>query len=410
MENKAYNLAGTLVDLYTCEGVKEIHAAIETIIGSYEQELPQDKHAHILLKPNLNNDLIALTGCTTDLRIITGVLKALQKREYTNITIGDGPNSGAFHEKIDVHGRLGLKGIGEAFHVKIVDFNQEEGIEKPLGTRVTKISNTFLHADYIINLPKIKTHTEARYSGALKNLVGCNVGYDKRNVHWSLQELIVELNDLLKPNLHIMDGLVAMEGDGPGAGTPKKLGILLASKNPYVLDAFTSRLVGFSHKEVPSLVIAQKKNLLTLEHLNAIEKENILGTYSIKKPSKNRVVNLLLTNYFVLPRYWKVFDPLFATKVMNWALVKLYIRQDIYTHEEKSIELEKAIPHGNYKKEESYCPVELKLDDQNFKFDNRCIQCMYCFSAGTGKIKAKGNLGYFQDQINRYNKDFKREF
>lgn len=409
MKNNSYLICGTRLELYESEGVKEIHLAIEKIISLYEEKLPKDKKASILLKPNLNNDLIALTGCTTDLRIITGIIKALQKREYENIIIGDGPNSGAHHEKINVHERLGLTELGKQYNVKIVDFNKEKGIDKKLGTRITKISNTFLNADYIINIPKIKTHTEARYSGALKNLVGCNVGYNKRNVHWNLQELIVELNTILKPDLHIMDGLVAMEGNGPGAGTPKKLGIILASTNPYILDSFTSNLIGFSHEEVPYLVVAEEKKHLNKEELETINNLKLKGKYPIKKPSKNRIINLLLTNYFVLPRYWKIFDPIFATKLMNYLLVKLYIRQDVYAKQEKNIQLEKKQTF-DYEKEEKYCPVELPINNTDFKFDNKCIKCMYCYSVGKGKITANGDLGYFKDQIKKYEKNFEREY
>lgn len=146
MEHNRYDINQTRIDLFVTSTLNDIKKAVEQIIFTYEDQLP-DKNAKILLKPNLNNDLNALTGCTTDLRIIVAVIESLQKRGYTKICVGDGPNCGAFHEKIDVHSRLGVTAIGKKYGVDVVDFNFDETVIKKLGKRETKISKTFAEAD-----------------------------------------------------------------------------------------------------------------------------------------------------------------------------------------------------------------------------------------------------------------------
>jgi len=105
-----------------CNSTIQIEETIEKIIQT--QNLPKSKNAMILLKPNLNNDLIALTGNSTDLRIIVALIKALKKRKYTNIVIADGPNCGIDHYGIDVFSRLKLDEIARIFKVKLTNLNK----------------------------------------------------------------------------------------------------------------------------------------------------------------------------------------------------------------------------------------------------------------------------------------------
>lgn len=118
--------------------------------------------------------------------------------------------------------------------------------------RVLEISKNALDADCVINLPKLKTHVMTRMTMGVKNIFGCVVG--KRKPAWHLKagvdrmffaRMLVELYSAISPALTIIDGVVAMEGDGPGSsGKPRELGILAASQDAVALDRVMIELVG----------------------------------------------------------------------------------------------------------------------------------------------------------------------
>jgi Pyruvate/2-oxoacid:ferredoxin oxidoreductase delta subunit len=118
-------------------------------------------------------------------------------------------------------------------------------------------------ADAIINLPKFKTHGMTTLTGAVKNLFGCIPG--KRKVQWhlntgvdhgSFMRMLVELSGLLKSRFTIMDSIVGMEGNGPGSGDPRTMGVLLAGRDPVAVDSVAGRLVGLSPQEMPVIKAA----------------------------------------------------------------------------------------------------------------------------------------------------------
>ena len=327
--------------------MSEIEESIDNILSYFSYLLPVKKTASIFLKPNLNNDMIALTGGTTDLRIIVAVIKALKKRGYNNITIGDGSNSGAYYNKIDVMQRLKIKDIADKFNAKTIDLNRCPS--RTIDFKKTHVANICLDAEFFINLPTIKTHTEAEFSCALKNMVGCLQGLNKRNVHWNLAEGILAINDYIKPDLHIVDGLIVMEGNGPSQGTPKRLDRIWVGTNPYVLDMTIAKLVGFD-------------NVTYLKKLNLPEQKEIMGIkqrYELKKPKHHPVINILLKNYFVLPRYWLIFKHIFDSKLVGKLLVAFGIRQDDFLDKDAFIkEIYSDKKFKNLKVFEKYCPLK----------------------------------------------------
>lgn len=118
-----------------------------------------------------------------------------------------------------------------------------------------------LDADVFITLPKLKTHALTYFTGALKNQWGCIPAYDRIALHHSLDWLIFELNRLLKPKLCLMDGIIGMEDRGPTNGKPRRLDIILGSRDPVALDATAMRLVGLQPEKAKHLVLAAEQGL-----------------------------------------------------------------------------------------------------------------------------------------------------
>lgn len=117
--------------------------------------------------------------------------------------------------------------------------------------------------DGLINFSKLKSHGMMAMTAAVKNFFGAIPGTIKPEYHYRYPDpqdfahMLVDLQEYFKPKLHIVDAVTCMEGNGPTAGTPKHLGLVLAGENPYDLDHVCARLIGLD----PETVLTQKAAL-----------------------------------------------------------------------------------------------------------------------------------------------------
>jgi uncharacterized protein (DUF362 family) len=309
MINRRYLFEKDEINLFRCKSMKEISLDIEKIFEENKNILPKNKTSKILIKANFNNDLNALTGNSTDLRIIVSVLESLQKRGYKDITLADGPNCGVNHIGIDVFSRLCLDKIAEKYKIKLKNLNKEEGKFVELTTGSARLAKICLDSDFIINLPKLKTHVEAKMSLACKNYIGTFIGTEKRSIHDNLPANIVRIAEIIKTDLIIIDGLIAMEGRGPGDGTPKKVGVILSGHNPFLMDLLCSKLIGLDYKEIPFLKIAIEKKHISQEDIKIIEMTERIAKF--KPGEKTLFDRILLNNLFIKIRFTKTFEKFF---------------------------------------------------------------------------------------------------
>jgi uncharacterized protein (DUF362 family)/ferredoxin len=394
-----------LLKSYPCLSRENISATISFALKE-SGILSLGRNSRILVKPNLNNDIPGILGGTTDLRVLYEVLAFLRQNGFKNVVIGDGPNVGVFHSGINVFQRLGVDKLSDFFGYQILDFNKAEFEEVNLLGRKAKIAKICLHNDFFINLAKIKTHSEALLSICLKNMVGCLVGYDKRKIHLDIFERsvnffkrLLELNRIVKPNLHIVDGLIIMEGNGPAAGNPKKLGLILAGNNPFIVDTWCSKLIGIDPNCVPYLRLAFETKLVP---------EYVFKMYDLRPLLKVRTPqllshalgNVLLRNAFVFMRFNT--DFIFSSKVVSDFLRKMKIRQEYFSNEKLSIKQiivkKEKCNHCNLCVES--CPLNINIPKLS-SIDN-CLRCMYCLLICPEQaIDYEGNLGFLYNYLPR---------
>jgi ferredoxin len=74
---------------------------------------------------------------------------------------------------------------------------------------------------------------------------------------------LIDICEFIKPVLHIMDGIIGMEGAGPSSGSPRKVGAVIASENPHDLDKIACEIIGLKVQEVPTLRKAYERDLIT---------------------------------------------------------------------------------------------------------------------------------------------------
>ena len=368
-----------------------------------EASLPKNPNACILLKPNFNNDLIGLTGNSTDLRVLHRTIRSLQGKGYTNLSVVDGPNLGVARMGADVFRRLGVLRLCEKAGVRCLDVNRLENTPVTLKNGIsTRIANLFFEADFLINIPTIKTHAEVSMSCCMKNLMGANIGKWKRNLHRDLAGSIVALGELLPISLNIVDGLVGMEGNGPGDGIPRELNWIVSGADPCLTDAVVARLIGFEpSKEVPYLKEACRQGLLdsdSLDRLSRIQcQARVLRPHPVKRMAR-------LFGHPSLGWLRDVVRPLFDNRLVRPLLYRHRIVQDVYESEEAQARFQFA---PNVQSRETsfhgaYCPMQLSCHDA-LDESKGCIQCGYCYwVCDDGAIQITGNKGYLGRHIARY--------
>ena len=122
-------------------------------------------------------------------------------------------------------------------------------------------------ADAVFNLCKMKTHLFTVMTGAVKNIFGVLPGLSKPGYHAKLHDtrrfagMLLDLAQYISPRLSIMDAVVAMEGDGPGGGDPRKVGLLIGSENPLALDVIAGEIMGINPTRNPIIVEAASRAL-----------------------------------------------------------------------------------------------------------------------------------------------------
>ena len=181
----------------------------------------------IVLKPNI------LFGsdpekCVTTHPAVFRAAGDLLKEAGVNVLYGDSPGFGKSEPNLR---KSGLKQVGDELGFILADFDSGRPVSHKDALLVKKfvIANGVLDTDGLISLPKLKTHGLVRFTGAVKNQFGCIPGFFKGQYHVKLPDpydfatMLVDLNTLIKPRLYIMDGIMAMEGNGPRSGRPKQL-------------------------------------------------------------------------------------------------------------------------------------------------------------------------------------------
>ncbi len=158
--------------------------------------------------------------------------------------------------------------------VQIVDVEDEPTFVAAPDARLFRhfhVGRPFLTADAIVQVGVLKTHQLMRLTGAVKLTFGCITGLEKAQLHVRAQrrddfaDLLLDLHLALRPRFTIMDGIIAMEGQGPGGGRPRKLGSLFAARDGLALDAALADRTGHRRRDVYTLAAGERRGLIDLD-------------------------------------------------------------------------------------------------------------------------------------------------
>lgn len=240
------------------------------LLGGLERFVKKEEH--ILIKPNLLSAATPDKAVTTHPAVFSALLRCLREEGYGSLSYGDSPGSPVADLERTAE-TAGLKAVAQRYQVPLGDFGTSRTVSYPQG-RVCKkftLCSAVCDADAIISVCKMKTHALENITGAVKNQYGCIHGANKAAGHakypnsQSFADMVADLDLYLGVRLFIMDGIIAMEGNGPGSGTPTPMRVLLLSADPVALDTLFAALVHLEAKNVPTCVSGARAGLGTMD-------------------------------------------------------------------------------------------------------------------------------------------------
>jgi uncharacterized protein (DUF362 family) len=219
----------------------------------------------VLLKPNLV-DYIPGAEINTHPLLIAAAAECFRRLGARQVTVAEGPG----HQR-DTELVLSATGLEHQLKLQplpFVDLNRDEVVPTRLradysGLKRLWLPRTVLGADFIVSMPKVKTHHWSGVTLSMKNMFGVvpgvKYGWPKNLLHWrGIQQSIVDVVATVPIHFVIADAIVCMEGNGPLTGTARRLDRIILSDDPVAADAACVRLMGLLPERVPHIAETAK--------------------------------------------------------------------------------------------------------------------------------------------------------
>lgn len=226
----------------------------------------QVRGKRVLLKPNLVEPSRLAPHMTTHPAIIQAAAEVFRQWQ-ASVTVGEGPG----HVRDTEHALI-ESGVLEALtdsRLTFEDLNYQEiravrNRGKACNLREFYFPQAVIEADFVVSMPKMKTHHWMGMTGAMKNLYGVipgiKYGWPKNVLHFNgIPQTVFDINASVGKTLTIVDAIDCMEGDGPILGTPKSMGLVVVGTNLVSVDATLARLMDIIPERIPYLELAKNR-------------------------------------------------------------------------------------------------------------------------------------------------------
>lgn len=306
----------TRVVFVPCLDYSRVHSAVHDVLrelGGLRQWIRAGQT--VLLKPNLLLPSTAEEARTTHPELVRALIRAVRDVGAMPV-VGDSPaDVGRIEE---VWERTGFRGMCEEENVPLLRFEKREA---PLVQRngvSFSVARDVLDADFVISVPKVKTHVLTVFTGAVKNMYGALPGYQKTQLHKlyprprDFGRLLAAVYAARPPNLAVADAVVGMDGEGPSAGTPRNLGFLAASTDAVALDLALCDVLGIPSRSVPYFEHLRKAGIgpAGMAEIEITGKPSLSGISRFRTPSTLKyrlipspLVNVLRPFVWIRPRF-----------------------------------------------------------------------------------------------------------
>jgi uncharacterized protein (DUF362 family)/NAD-dependent dihydropyrimidine dehydrogenase PreA subunit len=263
------------VSLVKCEGygAAEVMGAVQEsirLLGGIERFV--ERGQKVLLKPNLLRAAAPEKCVTPHPHVVLAVGRMLLDRGC-EVVLADSPGAGQPYTEVGlqkVYAATGMDRVASELGIELNFDTTYRDVPNPGGRMIKRFSmiGPALDADALVSVSKAKTHVMTAMTGATKNLFGLLPGWEKPSLHSRMVStrdfaaMLVDLSELVRPELSIMDAVVGMEGDGPNNGSPRKIGAIIASADVHALDVVEARLMGYGPMDICTIREAVDRGLL----------------------------------------------------------------------------------------------------------------------------------------------------
>lgn len=239
---------------------EDCHQAIEKVFLQFPLDLEGKK---VVIKPNVLRSGAPEEGITTHPAVLKAVIQEVVKRRPTSLIVGDNPGVFSYGMNEKAFTDTGLMEAAGTYYRNLGAETVQMTVNSPyIGSAL--VSQAILEADVYISLPKFKTHGLTGLSCAIKNNFGLLVGGLKAQTHkkagnpYNFAEALVEVFALRVPDLVIVDGILAMEGNGPASKDLVNLGKILAGVDSVAVDTVVAHMMGFTEQPRTIELAAEK--------------------------------------------------------------------------------------------------------------------------------------------------------
>jgi uncharacterized protein (DUF362 family)/Pyruvate/2-oxoacid:ferredoxin oxidoreductase delta subunit len=303
------------VAIVRCESYEfsEVKNAVQKgldLLGGVQKFAKKDEK--ILFKVNF---LVGDTPekCVNTHPAVLGAVGEIFKTTEAKLSYGDSP---AFGTALAASKKLGMTEVANELGIELKEFQPGTEIyfERGIQNKKFTIANAVLESDGIISLPKMKTHGFEKFTGSVKNQFGCIPGLLKGEFHVRVPDalkfakMLVDLDRFVHPRLYIMDGVCAMEGNGPRGGTSRKMNVLLFSEDPVALDATACRMINLDPGLVPTITAGREAGHGTCDSTEIVLLGDDFNSFVCKdfdvdrsplKPFKGKGLSAFISNRLV---------------------------------------------------------------------------------------------------------------
>jgi uncharacterized protein (DUF362 family)/ferredoxin len=314
----------------------------------------------VLVKPNLLSAKGPARGITTHPSVVGAVIDYF-KDLGAHVSVGDSP-AGAIRGVKRVWEETGMSAICRSKQVDLVNFEAGGWVSRSVDGRSYEIARAVYEFEYVINLPKLKTHILTLMTASIKNVFGCVPGFRKSALHLvnpdpkAMSKALVDVFSLVRPWVTLVDAVDAMEGKGPSSGRLRRLGLVAASRDPVALDTLLAKIIGLDPGRVPTTKEAARRGL----------GESRVDSIEIDGPDLEQFSD----QPFDLPAHWKFFlIPAFIGKALaRLVWIKPLVNAEVCTGCGDCVAI---------------CAAgAIALDSDNAAVDHdRCTSCLCCHEA-----------------------------
>ncbi len=270
------NVVLSKCDSYDKDRVLRGITEIFNLLGGIEKYIKPGMQ--VALKPNLLIAKKPEAAATTHPMIVETVARLVMQAGgiVTIIDSPGGPYGPSWLKR--TFQSTGMEAAADATGAKLNgDYRVETvPLENAILLKSVNLLKPLIDADIIINLAKLKTHMMMVYTGAIKNMFGAVGGTEKADFHARMNnyddfaKALVDIHYAVKPTLNIIDGVTGMEGEGPGSGIPRRIGVIIAAENPFEADAVALDIIGVPHAKVPVMRVGLEHGLYQPENITIL--------------------------------------------------------------------------------------------------------------------------------------------